>query len=251
MKYNTEILKDTDDNATKKAAELLKQGDIVGIPTETVYGLAANALDPKAVEKIFIAKGRPADNPLIVHVNNIEMIKNLVDEIPLKAISLFEKFSPGPLTIILKKSDIIPNIVSANLKTVAIRIPLHAGARKIIEKTNLPLAAPSANTSGKPSPTSANTVFDDMNGKIPLIIDGGICDVGVESTVISLAEKEPLLLRPGFITQNDIEKVIGKIKLSTGVLSQINDNTKVISPGMKYKHYSPQCDVIIIDSSFD
>ena len=185
------------DKSADKAAQILKNGGIVAIPTETVYGLAANALDENAVRSIFVAKGRPQDNPLIVHISNIEMMKPLVTDIPELAKRLAERFWAGPLTMIFDKTEAVPEATSGGLSTVAVRMPANEAAREIIEKCGFPLAAPSANTSGKPSPTTAQHVFEDMNGKIPLIIDGGECSVGVESTVICFRNGKIHILRPG------------------------------------------------------
>ena len=183
------------DEALSEAARILKSGGLVAIPTETVYGLAANALDGEAVKKIYKAKGRPSDNPLIVHISNMEELGQLVDEIPEKVKIMAEKFWPGPLTMIMKKSGLIPDVTSGGLDTVAVRMPENKYARAIIKACGLPLAAPSANLSGSPSPTNAKYVYDDMNGRIPLIIDGGRSKIGVESTVITFADEIPAVLR--------------------------------------------------------
>lgn len=243
----TLLLDNTDENIAK-AAEILKNGGLVGIPTETVYGLAANALDGEAVAKIFAAKGRPADNPLIVHIADFTDIErfNLVREIPETAKLLAERFWPGPLTIIMKKSDVIPDEVSAGLDTVAIRFPSHPTARKIIKECTLPLAAPSANLSGSPSPTTALHVMNDLNGRIDAVVDGGMSDVGLESTVITLAEKTPRVLRPGGITLEQLKSVLGEVELDNAVLHQLEKGAKVSSPGMKYKHYAPKANVILL-----
>ncbi len=232
----------------KKAALIIKNGGIVAMPTETVYGLAADALNGDAVKKIFAAKGRPADNPLIVHISDISQIYPLVREFPKKAQLLAEKFWPGPLTVILPKSDIIPDEVSAGLDTVAIRFPSHKTAQKLISLSS-PLAAPSANLSGSPSPTALRHVCDDMNGRIDAIIDGGDCDVGVESTVITLASDVPRLLRPGGVTAEQISGVIGKTEIDKAVTNPLADGERVSSPGMKYKHYSPKAEVILLDGT--
>lgn len=232
-----------------KAASLLQGGGVVAIPTETVYGLAANAFDGMAVRKIFCAKGRPMDNPLIVHISDIEEIYQLVADFPLKAQKLCRKFWPGPLTIILPKSKKIPEEVSAGLETVAVRLPSHKLARDIIKMAGIPLAAPSANISGKPSPTTALHVLEDMNGKIDAILDGGACSIGLESTVITLTTNPPTLLRPGGITLEQLESEIGEVSLNNAVLKKIDNSEKVMSPGMKYKHYAPNARVIILECS--
>lgn len=239
------------DEALKKSAELLQNGEVVGIPTETVYGLAANAFDENAVKKIFEAKGRPSDNPLIVHIAKFEDLAPLVEEIPEKVKIMAEKFWPAPLTMIMKKSERISNVVSGNLDTVAVRMPKSEYARAIIEACSLPLAAPSANLSGSPSPTNAKYVYDDMNGRIPLIIDGGSCEIGVESTVITFAEEPPRLLRPGGVTLEEMTELIGEIVVDDAVLNKLEDGKTAASPGMKYKHYAPKADITLIKSSFE
>ena len=233
-----------------KAAELIKEGEVVGIPTETVYGLGANALDGSAVLKIFAAKGRPADNPLIVHIGRLCELEELTDFVPEKAKMLAKEFWPGPLTMIFKSNGRVPKETTGGLDTVAVRFPVHPVANELIELAGVPIAAPSANTSGKPSPTSADHVFHDMKGKIPLIIDGGQSDVGVESTVISMVCDPPRLLRPGGVTVEQIERVIGKIEVDPSVGHNIQVE-KASSPGMKYKHYSPSCKVILIHGDGD
>lgn len=239
------------EKALEKSAQLLKNGEVVGIPTETVYGLAANALDEDAVRKIFVAKGRPSDNPLIVHIAKFEDLAPLVKEIPEKVKVMAEHFWPAPLTMIMKKSDKVSDVVSGNLNTVAIRMPKSEYARAIIEACGLPLAAPSANLSGSPSPTNAKYVFDDMNGRIPLIIDGGNCEIGVESTVISFAEEPPRLFRPGGVTLEEMTALIGEIVVDDAVLNKLEDGAVAASPGMKYKHYAPSADITIIKSDFE
>lgn len=239
------------DKALEKSAELLKNGEVVGIPTETVYGLAANALNEDAVKKIFVAKGRPSDNPLIVHIAKFEDLAPLVAEVPEKVKIMAEKFWPAPLTMIMKKSERISNVVSGNLDTVAIRMPKSDYARAIIEACGCPLAAPSANLSGSPSPTNAKYVFDDMNGRIPLIIDGGSCEIGVESTVITFAEEPPRLLRPGGVTLEEMTALIGGIVVDDAVLNKLEEGAIASSPGMKYKHYAPKADITLIKSNFE
>ena len=230
----------------EKAAAIIKNGGLVAMPTETVYGLAANAFDGKAVAGIFKAKGRPMDNPLIVHISALSQIDELVSEFPEKAKILAEKFWPGPLTIILPKSDRVPDEVSAGLDTVAVRFPSHPAARQLIS-LSMPLAAPSANLSGSPSPTNAKHVMDDMDGRIDAVIDGGECDVGLESTVITLASDRPRLLRPGGITAEQLREAIGELDIDEAVTKPLAKDAKAASPGMKYKHYSPKANVILID----
>ena len=246
----TLLLKNTEEDI-KTAAELLKNGGVVGIPTETVYGLAADALNPEAVKKIFKAKGRPGDNPLIVHICDFSDIErlNLVMKIPDTAKKLADAFWPGPLTMIMKKSDVIPNEVSAGLDTVAIRFPSHKTAQAIIRESGTVLAAPSANISGSPSPTTAQHVMNDMDGKIDAVLDGGASEVGLESTVITLAGAVPRVLRPGGITVEMLESVLGNVEVDDAVLHRLADNVKVASPGMKYKHYAPKADMVIVDGT--
>ena len=237
------------EGAVETAAEIIKKGGLVAIPTETVYGLAANAFDPVACANIFKAKGRPGDNPLIVHICSMDMISDVVEEVPEKAKILAEKFWPGPLTMIMKKSDKIPLVTSANLPTVAVRFPSHPVAQKIIEKSGLPLAAPSANLSGSPSPTTFEHCVHDLMGRVDAIIDGGPCSVGVESTIISFAEETPVLLRPGYVTLEQLMEAIGEVSLSKAVLEKLGAGEKVLSPGMKYKHYAPKAKVSLVKGS--
>ncbi|MGN1133835.1 MAG: L-threonylcarbamoyladenylate synthase [Oscillospiraceae bacterium] len=248
MDYDTKIL-DSSDSSVQTAAEYIKQGMVVGMPTETVYGLAANAFDEKAAERIFRAKGRPADNPLIVHIASLDMLEDIAEEVPELAVKCAERFWPGPLTMIMPKSDKIPPATSGGLDTVGIRFPSHKTAQKLIKMSGLPLAAPSANISGSPSPTTAMHVFNDMAGKIPCIIDGGNCSVGVESTVISFENDAIRVLRPGFVSPEDLREITGNIIIDKGVLHMLEGNAKAASPGMKYKHYSPKADVTIIEGS--
>lgn len=240
-----------DEKGVAFAAELLKKGEVVGIPTETVYGLAASAYDPAAVSKIFAAKGRPQDNPLIVHISDLSMLNDLVSDFPPIAQKLASAFWPGPLTMILPKSERVPFEVTAGLDTVGIRMSSHPGAAAVIKACGLPLAAPSANTSGRPSPTKAKHVLYDMNGKIPLILDGGSCSVGVESTVILVKKDSVHLLRPGGVTEKDIESLGIIVTVDPAVETKLKQNAKVLSPGLKYKHYSPKAEVVIVKGSFD
>ncbi len=243
----TIILEPTEENLIRVGKSLF-EGELAAIPTETVYGLAANALNESAVRSIFDAKGRPQDNPLIIHIAAKEDALKFVTEIPYNAQLLMDEFWPGPLTIILNAKSIIPKCVTAGLNTVAVRCPDNEIARKLIKYAGVPLAAPSANTSGKPSPTSAEHVYHDMNGKIPYIINGGICDIGVESTVITLANEKPMLLRPGQISREEIEEIIGPIDVSDAVYKKMDDSYKAQSPGMKYRHYAPNAIITVIES---
>ena len=249
----TEVINITTEyeKALNEAKKLINDGEVVAIPTETVYGLAANTFDEDAVKKIFVAKGRPSDNPLIVHIAKFEDLAPLVKEIPEKVKIMAEKFWPAPLTMIMKKSEKISNVVSGNLDTVAVRLPKSKFARDIIERCGVPLAAPSANLSGSPSPTNAKYVFDDMNGRIPLIIDGGSSEIGVESTVISFAEDPPRLLRPGGVTLEEMTELIGEIIVDDAVLNKLEEGAVAASPGMKYKHYAPTADITLIKSDFE
>ena len=233
------------------AANLLQAGKLVAIPTETVYGLAANALDPAAVAKIFMAKGRPQDNPLIVHVLSLEDAAPLVKDIPPQARQLAEAFWPGPLTIVLEKSALVPEIVSAGLGTVALRSPSHPAARALLQACGLPLAAPSANRSGSPSPTTAQHVMDDMAGRIAAVLDGGNCGVGVESTVVTLAASVPTLLRPGGISPAQLRTVLGELNVAEGVTRELADDEQAQSPGMKHRHYAPKATLTLAHGSFD
>ena len=231
------------------AAELLKKSEVVAIPTETVYGLAANAFDEEAVRKIFKAKGRPCDNPLIVHISDLDMIKDIASEVPALAMKCAERFWPGPLTMIMPKSDRIPLVTSGGLDTVGIRFPSDRCAHHIIEKCGFPLAAPSANLSGSPSPTNAKRVFEDMNGRIAAIVDGGESEVGVESTVIAFENDGIRILRPGKISYEDLKTITDKVFVDHGVLERVAEGEIVRSPGMKYKHYAPKAEVVLLDGS--
>ena len=239
------------DEGIKEVGEILKNGGLAAIPTETVYGLAGNAFDGKTANKIFAAKGRPSDNPLIVHISRVEQWDELVEHISDTAKALAEVFWPGPLTMILKKSELIPHEVSGGLDTVAVRIPGNEIARAIIESAGVPLAAPSANLSGKPSPTSASHVIDDMNGRIEAIVDSGECSVGVESTVLSLVTDVPTILRPGRITPEMIASVVGEVLIDDAVFEKLREGQAVVSPGTKYKHYSPEASVILVKGEFE
>lgn len=231
-----------------EAGKMIAEGKLVAFPTETVYGLGANALNETAVRNIYLAKGRPSDNPLIVHIAEKEDIVPLVKEVTPKAKALIDAFFPAPLTIILNKSDKVGKVVSGGLDTVAVRMPKNEIARKLIKASGCPIAAPSANTSGLPSPTRVKYVIDDMMGKIDGIIDGGDCEYGVESTVITLATDVPTLLRPGAITKEMIEAVIGEITVAPAVLEGMKNDEVAASPGMKYKHYAPKAKVVIVNA---
>ena len=249
---DTALLNENDQQQMIFAAELIKNGEVVGMPTETVYGLAADARNENAVEKIFTAKGRPSDNPLIVHLAKFSDASLYTTSIPELAFKIAEKFCPGPLTMIFPKNEKIPYITSGGLDTVGIRIPSHPTARKLIELSGCPIAAPSANTSGYPSPTEASHVILDMNGKIPAVIDGGQCRCGVESTVISFDNENTVrILRPGFVTREDLLTLGCEVIVDKAILSEVAAGEKVASPGMKYKHYSPKAKVTLVDGSFE
>ena len=250
---NTRLYKITDTEKQKteieEIAALIRSGEAVAIPTETVYGIAADCFNVNAVEKIYLAKGRPSDNPLIVHISRLEEIYSLVEDVPEKAKELMNKYWPGPLTVILPKKSSVPDKVSGGLSTVAVRMPSHPVARAIIEAAGTPLAAPSANISGFPSPTSFSYVKDDMCGRLPAIVDGGDCDFGIESTVITLAADTPVLLRPGAVTHGQLEEILGEVKLHDAILNPLESNEQAASPGMKYKHYSPTASLTVLDGT--
>lgn len=231
--------------------DILKNGGIVAIPTETVYGLAASACSDSAIAKVFAAKGRPQDNPLIVHISDMEMLKDIAVDIPEVTYKLAERFWPGPLTMVLKKGDKVCESVSRGLNTVAVRMPSHKTALEIIKAAGLPLAAPSANTSGYPSPTSALHVIHDLDGKIDGVVVDENCEVGVESTVVSLVGEAPRLLRPGAVTVEQLREILPDIVVDSAVLKDVKAGEKVASPGMKYKHYSPKTQVFLVEGGSD
>lgn len=231
----------------KEAAQLINQGEVVAFPTETVYGLGADATNEEAVKKIFIAKGRPGDNPLIVHITSVDQIQTVIrGEMPVWAKKLADAYWPGPLTMIFDKGDRIPSCVTAGLDSVAVRIPSHKDARNLIDAAQKPVAAPSANLSGRPSPTTAKHVFDDMNGRIPMIIDGGESDVGLESTVLDVRRMPVKVLRPGGITPKMIADIVGEVEVAGSVMRPLKEGETVLSPGMKYKHYAPEGSLVIV-----
>ncbi len=232
----------------KEAAELLRAGKLVAFPTETVYGLGGDAFDPTASARIYAAKGRPSDNPLIVHIADIAELKKLCREVPEEAYLLADKFWPGPLTMIMKKADCIPKETTGGLDTVAIRMPSHPIARRLIQETGLPIAAPSANASGRPSTTKAEHVIEDLDGRIEMIIDGGSSDIGLESTIVDLTVKPVQILRPGFITIEMLKGVIPDIVYDKAVLKrERNDSVVARAPGMKYRHYAPKGELVIFE----
>ena len=237
---------DTDPQATQTAADILRRGGLVGIPTETVYGLGANALDGEAVRHIFEAKGRPQDNPLIIHVPDASWLERYCHDVPPQAYLLAERFWPGPLTMILPCRDIVPAQTTAGLPTVGVRCPNHPATLRIIAAAGVPIAAPSGNTSGRPSPTTAQHMLEDMDGKIDAIVDGGSCAVGVESTIIDLTVTPPRLLRPGGLPLESLRAVLGEVTVDRAVTGQIAPGEKPRAPGMKYRHYAPHAPVTVV-----
>lgn len=246
MYYNWE--KNINKKELNNVCELIKAGEIVIFPTETVYGIGANAFDEVAVKKIFKAKGRPADNPLIVHIDNKDIISEISKDITEVEQKLIDNFMPGPFTIILKKNKKIPDIVSAGLETVAIRMPSSIVAREIIKNSGVPIAAPSANISGKPSGTMIDDIRNELEEKVKAIVDCGETEIGVESTVVKVINEVPVILRPGKITPEDIRKVVGVVELGKGIFEQVKEDDKVESPGVKHKHYAPSTPAIMVYS---
>jgi L-threonylcarbamoyladenylate synthase len=242
-----------DDNKIKQAAELIAHGELVAFPTETVYGLGADALNPSASEKIYAAKGRPSDNPLIVHISKFKDLVSIAKEVPASAGKLAEKFWPGPLTMILQKNEKVPYETTGGLDTVAVRMPANSIALCLIEESGCLIAAPSANTSGRPSPTMAAHVAEDLDGKISMIIDGGSVGIGIESTIVDLTESQPMILRPGYITRKMLEEALGEeVLIDPGIIAVENhdDGTagaKPKAPGMRYRHYAPRAQMIIVE----
>ena len=228
------------------AAKILQEGGLVAFPTETVYGLGGNGLDSAACEKIYLAKGRPSDNPLILHISEIEELDRIAAEVSPKAKQLMDAFWPGPLTMIFKKKDIVPAKATGGLDTVAVRFPNHPVARAIIRAAGLPIAAPSANSSGKPSPTRASHVEYDLNGKIEMIVDGGAAEWGLESTIVDVSGEIPMILRPGAVTKEMMEEVIGQVEIDPAILQKPTADFKPKAPGMKYTHYSPKAEVFLV-----
>lgn len=230
----------------EEAGNIIKNGGLVLFPTETVYGLGANGLDEEAVKKIYIAKGRNGDNPLILHICDIEMLGKIARNISDIEFNLMNAFWPGPFTIILNKTDIVPNVVSGGLDTVGVRMPSNEIARNLIKFSGVPIAAPSANISGKPSGTNINDIFEELANKVDYIIDGGNCNIGLESTVVRVIDDIPHILRPGKITAEDIRKVAGNVIIDEHVLGKLEPEKNVLSPGMKYKHYAPKTDCVLV-----
>ena len=246
----TEVIKidqnNMDTEALERAAAIIRDGGLVAFPTETVYGLGADALSAEASKKIYAAKGRPSDNPLIVHVAEFSDMEKIAQEMPEEAKKLADAFWPGPLTMIVRKNDKVPYETTGGMDTVAVRMPNHPVALELIRRSGGYIAAPSANTSGKPSPTLAEHVAFDMDGRIPMILDGGPVGIGIESTIVDLTEDIPMILRPGYITPKMLEKVIGEVKIDPGIIAS-DSLQKPKAPGMKYKHYAPKADLILVD----
>ncbi|MEE0956186.1 MAG: L-threonylcarbamoyladenylate synthase [Eubacterium sp.] len=235
-------------DALKEAGQILRKGGLVGFPTETVYGLGGNALDPEASKKIYAAKGRPSDNPLIVHICEWEDIYKIVKEIPDAAEKLAERYWPGPMTMILNKSDIVPYETTGGLDTVAVRFPSNKIAREMIRQAGGYVAAPSANTSGRPSPTLARHVIEDLGDRIDMIIDGGQVNIGLESTIVDFTDGTPSILRPGFLNQEMLEEVLGEVRMDPGLKGD-DPNVHPKAPGMKYRHYAPRADLAIVEGT--
>lgn len=235
----------------QEASDILKKGEMVAFPTETVYGLGADALDEMASKKIYEAKGRPSDNPLIVHVADMKQLQPLVKDIPESAIKLINAFWPGPLTIVFNKSERVPYGTTGGLDTVAIRMPAHKVALKLIEVSDIPIAAPSANTSGRPSPTNASHVMEDLNGKISMILDGGEVGIGIESTIVDVTSDIPMILRPGYINKKMLEEVVGKVAVDKAISEPLSSDVRPKAPGMKYRHYAPKADFTIYDGELE
>ena len=237
----------TEENEINEAGKIIRNGGLVAFPTETVYGLGASAFDADAAKKIYAAKGRPSDNPLIVHICDKAQIADIAAEIPNAAQIVIDKFMPGPVTIILKKKSVVPDDVTAGLDTVAIRFPAHETAQRLIAAAGVPIAAPSANLSGKPSPTKAKHVIKDMTGRIDAIIDGGGCNVGVESTIVDFTGERPVILRPGGVTYDDLKAQGIDVEIDKNILQSIAPDEVPKCPGMKYKHYAPNAEVTVVE----
>ena len=248
MEKYIDLKNTTDYSKLKVAGKIIKQGGLVLFPTETVYGLGANGLDEDAVKKIYIAKGRKQDNPLILHVSNFDMVSKIAKDISDIEYTLMKTFWPGPFTIILNRTKIVPDIVTAGLDTVGVRMPSGEIARALISYAEVPIAAPSANISGRPSGTNVSDIFEELSGKVDYIVDGGECEVGLESTVVRVVDGVPTILRPGKISPEDIQKVIGVVKIDEHILKNIEPDEKVLSPGMKYRHYAPKSQCLLIYS---
>lgn len=252
MKTRVEKTSETQMNmdAIRAAGQILKEGGLVAFPTETVYGLGANALDEEAAKKTYAAKGRPSDNPLIVHIASLEDLYPITEEVPEKAVRLAEQFWPGPLTMIFNKSDLVPHGTTGGLDTVAVRMPSDKTAMALIRAAGGYVSAPSANTSGRPSPTTAAHVLDDLDGKIEMILDGGPVHIGVESTIVDMTVEPPMILRPGAVTRDMLEQAIGEVAVDHTILSA-DSKTPPKAPGMKYRHYAPKAELAVVEGPLD
>ena len=252
---NTIIKKITDNSEENKliileAAKIIREGGLVAFPTETVYGLGGDAFDANAAAGIYSAKGRPSDNPLIVHIGKVEDLSRLSDSVPESAYALAEKFWPGPLTMIIPKNDKVPMSITGGLNTVAIRLPSNPIAREIIIESGTFVAAPSANLSGRPSPTTGEHVIKDLSGRVDMIVDGGPIEIGLESTIVDLSEKVPVILRPGYVTPDELKEVLGDVIMDPGLMS-VQSDVAPKAPGMKYRHYAPKAGLTIIRGEAD
>ena len=248
MEKYLDLKNTTDYSKLKVAGEIIKNGGLVLFPTETVYGLGANGLDENAVKNIYKAKGRAQDNPLILHVSNFEMVSKIAQNISDIEYTLMKTFWPGPFTIILDRTEIVPDIVTAGLDTVGVRMPSGTIANQLISYAGVPIAAPSANVSGRPSGTNISDIFEELSDKVDYIVDGGECEVGLESTVVRVVDGVPNILRPGKISPEDIKRAVGIVKIDEHILKNIETDEKVLSPGMKYRHYAPKADCILVYS---
>lgn len=240
-----------DEAVYEQASQIIREGGLVAFPTETVYGLGADGMNEEAAAKIYAAKGRPSDNPLILHIADRDGLAQITDKVPPKAAALMETFWPGPLTMIFEKKKEVPYATTGGLDTVAVRMPSHPVARALIRKSGTPIAAPSANTSGRPSPTMAEHVREDMNGKIDMLIDGGSVGIGLESTIMDMTVEPPMLLRPGYITREMLEQTIGEIRIDPSLMEGVGEDVKPKAPGMKYRHYAPKAELTIVEGELE
>lgn len=249
IKVNPEMFNDEE---IKEACEILKRNGLVAFPTETVYGLGGDAMHKEASAKIYAAKGRPSDNPLIIHIADENSLKDIAREVSDTAVKLMEAFWPGPMTLIFKKKDNVPVSTTGGLDTVAVRMPSHPVARELIRQSGVYIAAPSANTSGRPSPTKAEHVIEDLSGKIDMIIDGGVVGIGLESTIVDVSENIPVILRPGYITKKMLEDIVGEVKVDPAIVGDApKKNIRAKAPGMKYRHYAPKGQMTIVEGDIE
>lgn len=241
----------SDESIYLEAAQILRMGGLVAFPTETVYGLGGNGFNDKAAERIYRAKGRPSDNPLILHISNKEMLHKVAENVPFKAERLMEKFWPGPLTMVFNKNEEVPYKTTGGLDTIAVRMPNHPVALALIEASGLAIAAPSANISGRPSPTSASHVILDLSDRIDMIIDGGEVGIGLESTIVDMTSETPVILRPGYITKKMLEEVVGEVLVDESLLAGASEEVRPKAPGMKYRHYAPKAELTVVQGPLD